>query len=205
MAIKAAVFDVGGVLVDWNPEHLYRKLIPDEAARKRFLSEVCPFSWNVQQDLGLYSWADAIAARSQMFPDQAELIRAYDERWPEMISAKNDTVALKNRLRAAGIPVYAITNYSSEKWALSLDLFPTLREFDGVIVSAHEKMLKPDPAIYRLLCSRYNLNPAECLFIDDVLANVEGAKAVGMSALHFTDPGSLRETLEDLFDLKAAA
>lgn len=204
--ISAVVFDVGGVLIDWDPEYLYRKLIPDDSARAWFLGHVCPRVWNAQQDLGLRSWAEAVAHRTALYPDHADLIHAYDARWPEMVSGGiAGTVALKAALRAAGVPVYAITNYSAEKWDISCDLYPFLREFDGLVVSGREKMIKPDPAIYTLLCRRYGLNPAQCLFIDDLEVNVAAAKSVGMHGHVFTDPASLAHTLGTTLNLKLAA
>lgn len=203
---RIVVFDVGGVLIDWDPENLYRHLIPDNAARAHFLTHVTPRIWNGHQDLGLHSWADAVAQRIALYPEHADLIRAYDTRWPDMVAgAIEGTVALKKQLRAAGVPVYAITNYSTEKWTLSQALYPFLREFDGVVVSAHEKMVKPDPAIYRLLCQRYGLDAAECIFIDDLKANVDAAKAVGMHGHVFTSPDNLRKTLETQLNIKLGA
>lgn len=202
-APRIIVFDVGGVLIDWNPEYLYRALIPDENARTYFLNTVCPRSWNAQQDLGLTSYADAIAARVALFPAQEDLIRAYDTRWPEMVRGEiPGTLAIKNALRNAGVPLYAITNYNAEKWKISCKLYPFLADFDGLVVSGEEKIMKPDPAIYRLLCSRFGLEPADCLFIDDVAENVDAAKSVGMSATLFTDAVSLAQTLRNEYHFK---
>ncbi len=203
---KIVVFDVGAVLIDWNPENLYRKLIPDEAERAYFLTHVVPRIWNTHQDLGLYSWSDAVKARTALYPDYADLIAAYDVRWPEMVRGVIDgTVAIKAKLRAAGVPLYAITNFSHEKWALSQKLWPFLTEFEGIIVSGEEKILKPDPAIYTLLCKRYGLDPADCLFIDDVPVNVDAAKSVGMSGHVFTNPENLAQTLQNYPELKFKA
>lgn len=200
---RIVVFDVGGVLIDWDPENLYRGLIPDDSERAYFLTHVCPRIWNGQQDLGLRRWAEAVEHRIGLYPAYETHIRAYDERWPEMVKGPiHETVAIKAALRAAGVPVYAITNFSTEKWAHSQVLWPFLSEFEGVVVSGEERMLKPDPAIYRLLCSRYGLNPSECLFIDDVHENVEAAKSVGMMAHRFANPSELRETLENLLGIK---
>lgn len=202
---RTIVFDVGGVLLDWDPDYLYRTLIPDEAERTFFLTHVCPRIWNSQQDLGLHSWADAVQKRIALYPDYADLIKAYDARWPDMVKTPvAGTVAIKQALRQTGMPLYAITNFSSEKWALSQKLWPFLVDFDGVIVSGQEKMLKPDPAIYHLLCRRYGLEASECLFIDDVLENVEAAKSVGMMAHHFANPEGLRETLQNTYGIVLA-
>jgi 2-haloacid dehalogenase len=205
MKAKIVVFDVGAVLIDWDPENLYRKLIPDDAERDYFLTHITPRIWNAHQDLGL-TWPEAIEKRISIYPEYADLIRAYYDRWPEMVKgAIAGTVAIKAKLREGGIPVYAITNFNQDTWRLSQKLWPFLTEFDGIIVSGEEKMLKPDPAIYTLLCQRYNLNPADCLFIDDVPANVAGAKSAGMDAHLFTTPEALAQTLETYPQLKFKA
>lgn len=194
--MKTIVFDVGGVLIDWDPAYLYRTLIPDADARAAFLRDVCPREWNARCDAGL-SWPDAVAERIALYPDRADLIRAYDERWPEMVSGTLDEVVqIKDELRAAAVPLYAITNFSSDKWRLSQTLWPTLADFDGIVVSGDEKIMKPDARIYRTLLDRYNLVAGECLFIDDVPANVEGAVAVGMHGHVFTNVPSLRQALQ---------
>jgi len=124
-------------------------------------------------------------------------------RWAEMVSGSiAETVIIKNQLRAAGFPLYAITNFSSEKWHVAKAAYPFLADFDGVVVSGDEKLIKPDPAIYKLLLQRYGLNAADCLFIDDVPANIEAAKSVGMMGHVFTSPANLRKTLENDLGIK---
>lgn len=189
------VFDVGGVFLDWNPRHLYRKLFEDEAAMEHFLTNVCTSDWNLQQDGGR-PWADAIAERMAAFPDHAEMIGFYDTRWPEMIdSIYHGTVDILKELQARG-PVYAITNFSAEKFDHARRLWPFLASFDGCVVSGEVKLLKPDAAIFRRLCDDHGLNPARCLFIDDVQKNVDGAIAAGMQAVRFESPEQLRRDLE---------
>jgi HAD superfamily hydrolase (TIGR01509 family) len=184
-------------LIDWNPEYLYKKLIPDDSARAEFLNTICTRGWNFEQDAGR-SWADAVSERIAKFPNHADLIRAYDTRWPEMVSGVlQDVVDIKDELRASGIPVYAITNFSDEKWAVAQQLFPTLAEFDGIVVSGAEKMMKPDNRIYALLCSRYGLNAADCIFIDDLIHNIKGAENAGMQGHVFTNAANLRDTLRE--------
>lgn len=200
---KIVVFDVGAVLIDWNPDYLYRNLIPDDATRAHFFENICTKEWNAHQDGGR-SWADGVAERITKFPDHADLIRAYDTRWTEMVSGPlHDVVAIKAELRAAGIPTYAITNFSSEKWVLAQEIYPFLKEFDGVVVSGDEKLLKPDPRIYHVLFDRYGLNPASCLFIDDVQANIDGARAVGMAGHLFTNAADLRKSLDRFLEKTA--
>ncbi len=194
--MKSVVFDIGGVLVDWDPAYLYRTLIPDADMRTVFLRDVCPREWNARCDAGL-PWKDAVAERIALYPAQADLIRAYDERWPEMVAGLlDDVVRIKDDLRAQGVPLYAITNFSSDKWRLSQTLWPTLADFDGIVVSGDEKIMKPDPRIYHTLLDRYGLSASDCLFIDDVPANVDGARAVGMHGHVFTNALCLRQALQ---------
>lgn len=188
------VFDVGGVFLDWDPRHLYRKLFDDEQAMEHFLATVCTPDWNVQQDAGR-PWAEAVAELTGRFPEHAELIGYYDSRWEEMVPRIFDgTVAILRELQARG-PVYAITNFSTEKFAHAKSLWPFLASFDGCIVSGECRLLKPDRAIFDLLCRTYDLDPARCLFIDDVQKNVDGARAAGMQAVRFEGPEQLRAEL----------
>jgi 2-haloacid dehalogenase len=190
-----AVFDVGNVLIEWDPRHLYRRIFTDAARMEWFLTEVCTNDWNVEQDRGR-SFADAVAERTARFPDLAEEIRAYDERWPEMVpGAIAESVALLEQLRANGTRTFAITNFSAEKFPLAQQRFSFLRDFEGVVVSGEERLLKPEPAIYRTLLDRHGLTATDCLFIDDSPKNVAGARAVGMHAHHFTSPAALAEEL----------
>ena len=185
------VFDIGGVLLDWDPRYLYRKIFDDPEQMEWFLREVCTPAWNLEQDRGR-PFADAVAERIALFPDHADAIRAFDERWAETVSeAIHGTVGILEALRRAKIPNYAITNFSAEKFEVACAALPFLANFDGIVVSGAEKLIKPDPKIYRLLLERYRLNAADCLFIDDVLKNVEGARAVGMQAVQFTGPEQL--------------
>lgn len=189
------VFDVGGVLLDWDPRHLYRRLIPDEAARERFLATVCTPLWNLQMDRGR-PWADGVAELVDRFPDQALLIRAFDEHWPEMVAdAYPATVALLEGLMDRGHGVYCITNFSADKFALTRARFPFLDRFAGIVVSGEVGLVKPEPAIYRCLIERYDLDPGRCLFIDDMAINVEAARLVGMTAHHYTGPDDLEGAL----------
>lgn len=185
MAATTVVFDVGNVLIRWDPMTLYRKVFADEARAQWFLDTICPMSWNLEQDRGR-SWAEAVAERSAAHPEWAAEIAAYDQRWPEMLGgAIGGSVAILETLKARGDKVYAITNFSAEKWPLACGLFPFLTLFDGAIVSAEERLLKPDPRIYHRLLDRFGLDPAACIFVDDSEKNVVGARAVGMKAHHF--------------------
>lgn len=195
MAVRVVVFDIGNVLIEWDPEHLYRKLIPDAAARADFLARVCTPDWNLEQDRGR-RWAEAVAERTALFPEHAALIAAYSDRWGEMVPGEiPGSVAILEALRAAGVPLYAITNFSTEKFAEAQARFPFLTRFIDVVVSGDEGLLKPDPAIYRRLLDRNGLAAADCLFIDDSEKNVVGARAVGMQAHHFRDAPTLEAAL----------
>ncbi len=189
--ITNVVFDFGNVLIRWDPKRLYGQFFSDPAKRDWFLEEIVADAWNREMDRG-QPFAEGIAERVAAFPEWETEIRAWSDRWHEMVpGAIEGTVAIRATLRARGVPLYAITNFSAEKYAEVIVRFPFLADFVDTVVSAHEKLLKPDPAIYRLLIERNHLDPATCLFIDDVPANVEGARAVGMAAVHFVSPERL--------------
>jgi 2-haloacid dehalogenase len=193
--VSTVVFDVGNVLLDWNPRHLYRALFDDADAMERFLAEVCTTQWNIELDRGR-PFAEAVAERVALFPDCAELIRVYDSRWSEMIAGEiAGSVALLERLALRGVPLYALTNFSAEKYAQTCERYAFFRRFAGVVVSGEVRLLKPDPAIYRLLLETYDLDPARCLFIDDSLANVEAARGLGFAAVRFENPDQVERIL----------
>jgi 2-haloacid dehalogenase len=189
------VFDLGGVLVDWDPRFLFRQLMPDDAAVERFLAEVCTNEWNAAQDAGR-PWADAVAEASARFPEQAAHIAAYHERWAETIGGQIDgTVEILRELRDREVPLYAMTNWSAEKFDLTFPRFDWLSWFAGIVVSGRERVVKPDPRIYRTLLERYRLDPRTTVYVDDGLTNVETGRHLGMIGLHFTDPDCLRADL----------
>ena len=191
------IFDLGGVVLDWNPRHLFRALIPDEAQREWFLSEVCSPRWNAQMDAGKPS-AEAVAELSAQYPDHAHWIQAYWERWPEMLAGLvPGTSELIADLAAAGRDLYAITNFPGEVWPVTLDTFPVLSQFKDIIVSGFEGVTKPGPEIFALALRRFGVAPADCLFVDDVAADVAGARAAGLAAVQFTSAAALRRLLLD--------
>lgn len=194
--VDTVVFDLGGVLIDWNPRYLYRKLFAgDEAGMERFLAEVCSQDWNECQDAGR-PWAEGIAEAVARHPQHEALIRAYRERWEEMLAGPlHDSVALLERLHARGVRLLALTNWSAETFPLARRLFPFLGRFEGILVSGDEGLKKPDPAIFRLLVARYALQPERSLFIDDSPRNVAAASELGFRALRFTDAEALRAAL----------
>jgi 2-haloacid dehalogenase len=196
--MTALIFDVGGVLIDWNPRHLYRKLFDGDSdgAMERFLAEVCTPEWNLRQDVGR-PFAEAVAELTGRFPDHADLIAAYDARWEEMVpGAHDETIEIVRELKARGTPLYCLTNFSTEKFPLMRRRFDVFDLFDGIVVSAEIGMVKPDPAVYRYVVERFGLEAPSCLFVDDVEANVAAASSVGMQAVRYLSSRQLRHDLQ---------
>lgn len=205
--IDTVVFDLGGVLVDWNPRYLYRKLFDDEAAMERFLAEVCTGAWNERQDAGR-PWSEAVATLSAEFPEHTRLIAAFHDRWAEMLAGPiHDSVAVLAELKARGLRLYALTNWSHETFPIALERYDFLHWFEGVVVSGEERLIKPDPAIYRCLFQRYGIDPERAIYIDDARRNVDAAKALGMHAWWFQGADGLRAWLasQGLVAAEAAA
>lgn len=196
--IDTVVFDVGNVLIPWNPRWLLRKLLPDDEAVEHFLRESDFLAWNLAHDAG-QPFARGIEQQSARFPHWRPLYQAFFDRWEETVApAIDDSVLLARELRTAGYRTLALTNFSAETWPRARALYPFLDEFEAAVVSGHEGVCKPDAAIYRLLCTRHGVQAERAVFIDDSPHNVEGARAVGMAALHFTDPARLRADLAAL-------
>jgi 2-haloacid dehalogenase len=192
------VFDIGNVLINWDPRALYRKIFASEAEVEWFLGNVCTADWNLEQDRGR-SFEDAIAEAVARHPDHADAIAAYHHRWHETITHPIEgTVAILQSLKGQGTPLYAITNWHQDKFRETQARFSFLGHFRDIVVSGDEKLVKPDPAIYRKLLDRNGLEASSCLFIDDSPKNVKGAEAVGMKAHHFTSPEALRAHLASL-------
>jgi len=190
------IFDLGGVLLDWNPRHLYRQLFAgDEAAMEAFLAEICTGEWNRLQDAGR-SCLDGCAQLKTQHPDKAELIDAYYARHLDMIAgAIQGSVDILAELRERGTPLYFLSNYAAETYPLALGQYDFLSWFKGGIVSAHVGTLKPQPEIYRLLLDRCAIDPHRAIFIDDIAANAEAARPFGIHPIHFTGPDALRAEL----------
>jgi len=192
---RAVVFDLGAVLVDWDREHLYRELIPDPRRRAYFLDQVCPLSWNLEQDRGR-PFSEGLAEREALHPEWRREIRAYWERWDEMVvGAVPGMPDVVEELAAQGVPLYALTNFSAETYPRMPRRFPFFRHFRGVVVSGEEGVVKPDPEIYRRLESRFGLPPESLFFIDDVPANVETARNRGWGVHLFRGVEPLRRSL----------
>jgi 2-haloacid dehalogenase len=195
--VTTAVFDLGGVLIDWRREFLYEQLIPDPERRTWFLDTICSLEWNADGDRGR-PFAELIAERTARFPDQAELIAAYWERWDEMSGpAIADTVQILVELQQRAVPTYALTNWSAETLPRVRHRYPFLEAFDGMLVSGEEGVIKPDPTIYLLLCERFGLRPEDTFFVDDSAANVDAAAAMGFTAHRYTSADALRAALEE--------
>ncbi|HEU0203757.1 MAG TPA: HAD family phosphatase [Burkholderiaceae bacterium] len=189
------MFDLGGVLIDWDPRHLYRKVFDDAAEMEWFLAEVCSPEWNRQQDAGR-PFAEAVAAKQAEHPNCREAIAAYFERWPEMLGGVNeDTLEVLRAVRATGRRFYALTNWSHETFPVARRRYEFLSWFHGIVVSGEERLAKPDGKIFQRLLGRYALVPSRTVFIDDSRANVESAIDQGMIGLHFTDAATLRGDL----------
>ena len=192
---RVVIFDIGNVLIRWDARLLYRQLLPDEAAIDAFLEEVGFHAWNLDLDRGL-GFDEGVAALSGRFPHRAELIGAFHHRWHETVPGEvAGSVAILQALAAAGVPLYAITNFSEEKYLETRARFGFLGLFRDVVVSGKERLLKPDPAIYRLCLGRNGLLAADCVFVDDNADNVAGAAAVGIDAIRFTDAAALAAEL----------
>ncbi len=195
--IHTLIFDIGGVLVDWNPAYLYRKIFSDESELNYFLSEVCSPEWNAEQDAGR-PVEEATELLVNQFPHYETEIRAYYQRWTEMIGGIiSDTVHILESLhRQNNRRLLALTNWSHETFPYAWENYPFLHLFEGILVSGQEKMKKPDPRIFHLLIERYAITePARALFIDDIADNVASARQTGLQAVQFTSPTRLREDL----------
>jgi 2-haloacid dehalogenase len=181
------VFDIGNVLIHWDPRRIYRTIFKTEAEVDDFLTRVLPPEWNLEQDRGR-SWKEAEEIQIALFPAYADAIRAFRARWVETVPhAIAGTVAILAKLKADGVPLYAITNFASDTLVEAKTVYPFLAtSFIDMVVSGDEKLIKPDPAIYHVLLKRQKLQAEDCIFIDDSMKNVEAAAKLGFHALHFT-------------------
>jgi 2-haloacid dehalogenase len=195
----AVVFDLGGVLIDWNPRHLYRQLFDgNDDAMERFLAEVTSPDWNLQQDAGR-PWAEAVETLTREHPEHAALIAAFAERWPEMLGdAIRPTVDILAELRRRSVRLFALSNWSAETFPIARPRYPFLGWFEGIVISGEVRITKPDPRLYRHLLDRYGLDPAATVFIDDSEANVRAARELGMIAIRFEGGPALRRELVEL-------
>lgn len=196
MSLNTIIFDLGGVLIDWNPRYLYRKLIANEEEMAYFLTHICTPDWNEQQDAGR-PLQQATEEKVREFPEYAELIRAYYGRWPEMLAGPiSGTVRILEKILELGTyRLLALTNWSAETFPIAWERYSFLRHFEGILVSGKEGLKKPDPAIYRLLFDRFEVQPDRAVFIDDNLRNIRSADQLGLRTIHFQNPEHLARLL----------
>jgi len=197
--INTIIFDLGAVLIDWNPHYLYRKLFTDEEEMKNFLSTICTSEWNEEQDAGR-SLHEGTELLVKQFPEHEVNIRAFYSRWEEMLGQPFwDTVEIFKELKNSGkYKIYALTNWSAETFPVAVSRYEFLNWFDGIVVSGAEKMRKPTPEFYQLLLDRHLVKPEEALFIDDNYRNILAAEKMGILSIHFTSTALLREKLGQL-------
>jgi 2-haloacid dehalogenase len=199
MKISAIIFDLGGVLIDWNPNYVFDQMFDSEEKKKHFFENICTPDWNEKQDAGR-SLKEATDELLEKHPDWKEYIEAYYGRWQEMLGGPiHETVEIFRRLKESGrYKIYALTNWSAETFPVALELYEFLHWFDGRVVSGEEKMRKPFPEFYQLILERFQLTPGETLFIDDNLRNVKAAAEAGLQAIAFKSPQQLKEELNHL-------
>ncbi|MGI9419050.1 MAG: HAD family hydrolase [Geminicoccaceae bacterium] len=191
------IFDLGAVLIDWNPRHLYRRLFDDERSMEAFLRDICTPEWNAEQDRGR-SWQEAVDLLSAEHPEHRDLIHAYKDRWEDMLRGPIDgTVAILERLDEGGHELHALTNWSAETFPIARERYTFLDRFRSILVSGVEGLMKPDPAIFELMLARIGHSADRCLFIDDSSKNVEAAAGLGFDVIRFTSPKALQIALEE--------
>lgn len=195
--IDTIIFDLGGVLIDWNPRYLYRKIFQTEEEVTWFLDNICTNEWNDQQDAGR-TFQEATDELVAKFPDHEFAIRAWYDRWQETIPGPvHETVDILKHFRDNPTHrLFALTNWSAETFPWALNTFDFLHWFEGIVVSGVEKTRKPFPEFYKILFDRYYIDPKKALFIDDNIRNIEGGKALGLTTIHFQSPAQLRAELQ---------
>ena len=198
MAIRHIVFDIGGVLLNFDPEYAYVDLIPDPAERKAFLNEVCSRDWIIAQDR-VHAWAPGEAGLIEQDPEKQALIRSFRKRWHDMVpNAIAKSVDILDWLSANGSDITALTNFNGETFDEAFERFDLFKRFRGITVSGKIGLLKPEPEIFRHHVAAFDLSPEETLFIDDVAANIEAARDEGWQAVQFISPDGLERDLRSL-------
>ncbi len=196
--IKNIIFDFGGVLVDWNPRYVYRSYFKTKEEMEYFLGNICTNEWNANQDCG-HLMADATRERVAQFPEYKEAIEMFYSNWGTMLHSDiPETADFLRSAKEAGYGIYGLTNWSHETIHVAYERYPVFSEFDGIVVSGQEKLLKPDPRLYKVLLERYGLKAEECIFLDDNQANVDAANALGITAIRFTTIDDIRPKLTEL-------
>ena len=195
--IDTIIFDLGGVLIDWNPRYVYRQIFKTEKETEWFLENVTTAEWNENQDAGypLHKATEELVAKH---PGWETEIKAYYGRWLEMLGDQiHETVKILQQLKKTGkYKLLALTNWSAETFPHALERFEFLKLFEGIVVSGEEKMKKPSAAFYKIIIDRYHLDPSKTIFIDDSLRNIKGAEALGINGIHFHNPAQLKEALQ---------
>jgi len=201
--INTIIFDLGAVLIDWNPRYVYRTIFDSEEKTEWFLENITTGDWNENQDAG-YLLAQATQDLVAKHPEWENEIRAYYGRWIEMLGGPiHETVEIFKKLRQnPDYKIYALTNWSAETFPKALERFDFLHWFDGIVVSGEEKTRKPFPEFFKILLDRYNINPSSALLIDDNLRNIKGAEAAGIKGLHFSNAGQLKTDLKNLYHIE---
>lgn len=194
----AIVFDFGGVLIDWNPRYLYRKLFDDENAMEQFFEQVQFSEWNAEQDRRR-TFAEGVAEHSAKFPHHGEMIRAFHDRWSETVGGEiTETVEILRALKDAGYPAYGLSNWSAETFNSIREKFPFLKWFDDIVVSGEVELVKPDPRIFQLVLTKANRSANQCVFIDDSEKNIKAAQALGFQTIHYVSPEQTARELRAL-------
>ncbi len=199
MKIDTIIFDLGGVLVDWNPEYVFLKEFEgDKKKMKWFFDNICTSSWNEEQDGGKLMRI-ATQERIKLFPKHEKLIRMFYGRWEEMLKNEiSGTVEILNKLKENNYRLIALTNWSAETFPVAIKKYEFLKSFEGIVVSGEIKMLKPFKEIYNYTINKYKLNPNKCVFIDDRLSNVVGAIECGIHGIRFESPEKLIVNLKNI-------
>jgi len=190
------IFDLGAVLIDWNPRHLYRQLFENEASMEAFLQNICTPAWNAEQDRGR-RWQDAVDFLIKTHPEHRDMIQLYKDRWEDMLKGPiQGTVDILERLDQDGYELHALTNWSAETFPIARERYGFLDRFRTILVSGEERLIKPDPAIFKLMLARIDQRAENCVFIDDSKKNIEAATGLGFDAILFSSPEQLKSDLE---------
>ena len=197
--IKTVIFDLGGVLIDWNPDYLYKTIFDSEEEMKWFYDNICTPDWNEEQDAGR-DLNEGTENLVEKFPEHEHNIRAYYSRWEEMLNGPiHDTVEIFKELKSSGsYQLLALTNWSHQTFPIALERFDFLHWFDGKVVSGEEKTRKPFLDIYEMVINRYHVDPASAVYIDDNARNLVPARELGMAAIHFKNSAQLKLDLKEL-------
>jgi len=196
--INTIIFDLGMVLIDWNPRYVFSQIFNDEQKMNWFFETICTSAWNENQDAGR-SLREATEELVAQFPEYENEVRAYYGRWEEMLGGPiHGTVNILHSLKDRHYKLYALTNWSAETFPVALQRYDFLQWFDGIVMSGEERTRKPFPEIYKILLARFGVDPAQAIFIDDSLRNIKGAEAVGIHGIHFQSPDQLDQELKEL-------